>query len=152
MKQVAILASKASAFGHGSSNLPAGTKIYGPYPHKGMNGRRFVILHYPNGSKKCTAYARYVLESHLGRQLDVSETVDHINGDFTDDRVENLQILSLVDNIRKSRTPEKMIEFKCGFCGVVSARKERYIRQHSKSGKAGPFCGRVCAGKASHLK
>jgi hypothetical protein len=38
---------------------------------------------------------------HLKRYLSVHETVDHINEDKTDDRLENLQILSTRDNIQK---------------------------------------------------
>jgi hypothetical protein len=37
----------------------------------------------------------------LKRYLSDDETVDHINEDKTDDRIENLQILSSIDNIKK---------------------------------------------------
>jgi hypothetical protein len=34
------------------------------------------------------------MEAHLGRELQPDEVVHHINGDSTDDRLENLQVLS----------------------------------------------------------
>lgn len=44
-------------------------------------------------------FARYIMEITLGRVLDPNfEHVDHINGDKTDDRPENLQILSPEEN------------------------------------------------------
>ena len=37
---------------------------------------------------------RYLMEQHLGRKLDRNEQVHHINGDWLDNRIENLQVLT----------------------------------------------------------
>ncbi len=78
--------------------------VNGPYTHD--NGRKFVILTSGKHFRKTTSYARYLMEENLGRLLTDKEEVDHINGDFTDDRLENLQIISKADNIRKSLVQE----------------------------------------------
>jgi len=75
-------------------------KVYGPYTRE--DGRKHVI-HYDGKTRRTQSYPRYLMEQHLGRELLPNETVDHINEDFTDDRIENLQLLSLVDNVNKSR-------------------------------------------------
>ena len=45
-------------------------------------------------------WARAIMERHLGRKLLTSEHVHHINRDFTDNRIENLAVLSNSEHAR----------------------------------------------------
>lgn len=80
-----------------------------------------------NGPKRKTiSYARYLMATHLGRELTKDEQVDHINDDKTDDRIENLQILTLAENNKKEalRHYKTAIKIKCPWCGKIFYKKK----------------------------
>lgn len=90
--------------------LAAHDKLKLLYPGLRSVGTPFYICKRPriatkivfaDGSTKCTAVARLLLEASLGRCLTKGETCDHIDGDPLNDAVSNLQVLSLTDNARK---------------------------------------------------
>ena len=121
-------------------------KVYGPYKRK--DGRKHVI-HFGDGTRRTQSYPRYLMEQHLGRKLEDWEHVDHINDDPTDDRIENLQILTVTENNRKSSKGELYATFVCPVCGIEVKKKYNHIKHNRLSGKEGPFCSRSCAGKHS---
>lgn len=126
-------------------------KIYGPYIRK--DGRSHICIIKEDGTRQTKSYPRYILEQYLGRELSTDETVDHINNDYTDNRIENLQILPLTDNIQKQHklNPRKQITFKCPICNKEITKWENYIKGNWKKGRSGPYCSRKCAGIASHM-
>lgn len=66
---------------------------------------------------------RYVMEQHIGRKLLRNEIVHHINGDKSDNRISNLQIMDLREHGRHHFTGTH----------IPSDRKEHlrdYKRQH----------------------
>jgi hypothetical protein len=139
---------KSDAFGHEGSNPSTATIIYGPYTNR--ENRKFVVIIGPKG-RKTTTYARYLIEQKIGRNLRLDETVDHIDGDKTNDNIENLQLLSRAENIRKSSKATEWFTFVCPVCGAIASKPLSKVKHNRKQGKAGPFCGKSCAGKVSVL-
>lgn len=124
-----------------SSNLSAPT-IYGPYVRK--DGRKHVVLVYSDGFKTSRSWPRYLLETKLGRDLEDWETVDHIDGDKSNDSPDNLQALSRPDNSRKSAFSVIGLH-KCKWCGSdfqlsVSQRSKRELKTLNR------FCSKSCSG------
>ena len=79
-------------------------KVYGPYVVTPNGGppRRQVVIHLHSGRRTSMSYARWQMTQHLGRKLDPTEHVDHVNENPLDDRIENYQLLTPAENARKS--------------------------------------------------
>ena len=131
-----------------------GWLVYGPYTRK--DNRKVVVLYEKDKSiprHTSISYAKYLLEIKIGRLLEPHETADHIDEDKTNDDPANLQILSLVENVRKHAASKECIttyEFICPVCKNTAVKLIRYVKHNKKRGSKGPYCSRSCAGKASH--
>ncbi|MFA5375841.1 MAG: HNH endonuclease [Dehalococcoidia bacterium] len=85
-------------------------KIDGPYFYgarikdKARAGRAFFQYTYADGRKKHVLRSRRIVEEDIGRTLRPDEHIHHINGDVTDDRIENLEILSASEHATLSLT------------------------------------------------
>ncbi len=124
-------------------------KIYGPYTRK--DGRKQVVILREDGTKTTKSYPRILMEKYLGRELLPEETVDHIDGDFTNDNLSNLQILSLADNARKAVVPAEYLTLVCKHCGKqFQKRKAMELYDRNIRKRDGPFCSHSCAGKEHH--
>lgn len=85
---------------------------------------------------------RVIMESHIGRRLESSEHVHHRNGVKHDNRLENLEILSVADHSRKhapGKQPSRWVQCKCLQCGKDFQRLACVIRSHPHA-----FCNRAC--------
>lgn len=129
-------------------------KINGPYVHSTgkLKGRAYVVL--TDESKRTTMlYSRYLMQQKIGRKLDYDETVDHIDNDFTNDDISNLEIKTRAKNAAKWHVDvESTIEYgtyECPLCGKEFQKDARHVRHNRKQGKAGPFCSRSHAAKYS---
>ena len=128
-------------------------KVYGPYTRK--DGRQHVIIS-ESGKKKTISYPRYLMQQVIGRELTDLETVDHIDGDFTNNDLSNLQILTREANAAKKYDdyPELRVKYAtyvCPVCDKHFQREERVVRRNQMKRKcAGPYCSKNCSGKVHH--
>jgi hypothetical protein len=121
-------------------------KVYGPY--KSKDGRKRVRVMFADGSTPTYQYAKWLMMLHMDRELDPdTETVDHINRDFTDDRLENLRVVPRSQHVSEDQRRAKPVEIVCVLCGTKALKSGNQLRGNAKKRKAGPFCSRECAGK-----
>lgn len=94
-------ASKATVRTQDLSHLKEHSFEKGQVPHnyKGRtkhSGGYWVVT----GGNKIALEHRRVMEEHLGRKLERSEIVHHINHDPTDNRIDNLMVMTHKDHIK----------------------------------------------------
>ena len=115
--------------------------------------RRNVILFNSKQDRTTISYARYLMSVRLGRELPVNMLVDHINGDKMDDRIENMQLLTVKENnikaIKQNNISKKMVDFICGTCGQFFTKPRNQTHLVKTSIKS-TYCSRQCGGR--HLK
>ena len=106
-----------------------------------------------SGRRRTILQHREVMEKSLGRQLGPDDVVHHINGIKNDNRIINLKLttwkLHWTEHIDERPVEEIFIGI-CSECGDTFSKRARNVRGNLKKGFKGPFCGRSCAGKASH--
>jgi hypothetical protein len=120
------------------------------YLIKDRDGRMDIHLMLGCGKKplrKCMSYAKYLWMSHYKMDVPDGYQVDHINNDKTDDRIENLQLLTRADNIRKSHRMKAWSTVTCPVCGKMFEIETRVLRFKQK-----PCCSRKCGGIKSHWR
>ena len=122
--------------------------VYGPYLRK--DNRKHVILIHEDGRRQTVSYPKYLLQNHIGRDLVGDETVDHIDDDFTNNDIDNLQILTRADNSKKhsDQHPAEVYDLECINCGKMFTRLARIERRLRDVWKLnGPFCSQSCVGQ-----
>jgi len=73
-------------------NVEEGRKIAKRGSGTSNNGYHFTTVKLPNGVQRQVGTHRLVMAKHLGRELRPNENVHHINGDRSDNRIENLEL------------------------------------------------------------
>jgi len=112
--------------------------------------RKHIILAKNDGGISSCSYARYLMAVKLGYFISKDFQVDHINNDKTDDRPENLQLLTQKENIAKQTKHyidniQKRYTLSCFNCNKEFIITERQLKMRNKSTKTGNFyCSRRC--------
>lgn len=126
-------------------------KVFGPYQKGDGTGRKIVIIREDDGSTRTVSYPKWIMEQHLG--LDAQDkdqfTVDHKDYNIDNNNIDNLQIIPRKEHSTLDTRRVKLVKFKCNTCDKEFERSPRLVRDKSKKGNTGIFCGRQCAGKYS---
>jgi hypothetical protein len=110
------------------------------------------VILYDGKNRKTVSYPKWLMEQRLGRSLLSDEVVHHKNKKPLDNRSSNLRIKNRVDHARDHQSPAELISAICPQCQAHIHVLARQVRNNQgKRGKAGPFCGRSCAGRWSRL-
>src|SRR5574343_25671 len=79
-------------------------------------------------------YSKYVMSVYHGRILSRHEEVDHVDGDKSNDSIENLEIVSRLENCRRyiERNRAKKVCVKCDYCNNIFILKEKDYKRRLK--------------------
>ena len=116
--------------------------------YKQKDGRRFIVYKGEDNKYHSKAYARYLMEQHLGRKLTNEEEVHHKDHNKMNDVIENLEVKNKTAHRREHNIKPIIIEH-CYICGsdiIVNSRKRA---NHYRSKNKNPdkwFCSKHCSG------
>lgn len=126
--------------------FPYTTRYKFGYLVTNTENRQTLALYNSKEDRTSTQYARYLLAVSLGRFLTEEEQVDHIDGDKTNNSIDNLQILSKRDNILKSNKLSD-VEMICPVCKIKFTKTRSELRgKLEKAFNNDVCCSRTCGG------
>ena len=116
--------------------------------YKQKDGRKFIVYKGEDNKYHSKAYARYLMEQHLGRKLTNEEEVHHKDHNKMNDVIENLEGKNKTIHRREHNIKPIIIEH-CYICGsdiIVDSKKRA---NHYRSKNKNPdkwFCSKHCSG------
>lgn len=123
------------------------------------NGYCYVrIPEHPQATSTGYAYEhRVVMENHIGRMLPDNEVVHHVNGDRTDNSIDNLALMEHKEHAEvhglERHGESFVVKLKCPICGnIFFRRRGRTHSTPSRRGRLGAACcSAKCRGALSRL-
>jgi len=114
--------------------------------------RKIVDLYNSDAHRTTISYARYLMSVKVGHFISKEFEVDHINDDKTDDRPENLQIVTKKYNnlkrIFKIKTKDEIHHcVECMNCGTHFLISNQIFNFKSKTNNPNIFCSKSCSTK-----
>ena len=102
---------------------------------------------YVNIDGKTETEHRSLLEKRLGRRLDDRfEVTHHKNGNKSDNRVENLEIMSRSEHAKLHARRAERVELHCKLCNKVYFMRKKKYEWKIKRGEKVLFCSKRCQG------
>ena len=113
--------------------------------HEKMDRWQVCMVNSKDGTRRTILYSKYRMSVMLGRILGKEEEVDHKDGDKTNDKDDNLRLLS--EDEHKAKTiasrGRNVISLICPTCGDFFLRERR--QTHLVKGGDRTFCTSQCA-------
>lgn len=97
------------------------------------SGNRYITNFKLNNKYSAKQTSKFRLEAKLGVKLSRDETVDHIDGDISNDDISNLQLLSRRANIQKAWEDGSMSNSVKNITKYLSSDKNRQDKQGDKN-------------------
>lgn len=115
-------------------------------------GRRYVKLVKPGTDIQYTMYlATALMAVHLNRVLQEDETVDHVNRNKTDDRIENLRILPRTSHSADDAVRVEITPVNCPVCNRVFRMTGKQLA-YNKASKSPVCCTPKCTKKLQEIR
>lgn len=124
--------------------------------YKCNDGRYRAYCRDENGQPKIVSYPRILMEQSLGRPLELFEDIHHINGDASDNVLDNLTI---IEHGRHQRLHAKKYFDKVAICDVcgkafiwTAKRQSAYFRDIKRKKNRIIACSKSCSSYYSRLE
>jgi hypothetical protein len=117
-------------------------------PYNKPDGRKIMTLVASDGSRTTIQYARYLMSNVLDRPITNIEVVHHLDGDWTNDDLSNLEVIALSEHSKLHNTNGAEY-FYCPCCMTpfeLSGKRLSAAKYRLKKNKSQVFCSKHCAG------